>query len=179
MAKFQGGVDGIIKALQLMNSEERDRLLSEVSKKDPRMAELINEKLYSLSDLEFISDKMLVEFLQKVNSKHLGFAFKLQNDDFVNEFSLPAYTADEFGLRDGKYNGKPCVIIPHFDENGNLVGVSVVKGSKGNADKADNQVDAISGATITGNGVSDMISERLKHYLPYFKQQTDVKVATK
>ena len=66
-----------------------------------------------------------------------------------------------------------------FDENGNLVGVSVVKGSKGNADKDDNQVDAISGATITGNGVSDMISERLKHYLPYFKQQTDVKVATK
>ena len=86
MAKFQGGVDGIIKALQLMNSEERDRLLSEVSKKDPHMAELINEKLYSLSDLEFVSDKMLVEFLQKVNSKHLGFAFKLQNDDFVNEF---------------------------------------------------------------------------------------------
>lgn len=86
MAKFQGGVDGIIKALQLMDSEERDRLLSEVSKKDPRMAELINEKLYSLSDLEFISDKMLVEFLQKVNSKYLGFAFKLQSDDFVNEF---------------------------------------------------------------------------------------------
>ncbi|SFC86919.1 Na+-transporting NADH:ubiquinone oxidoreductase subunit C [Zunongwangia mangrovi] len=66
-----------------------------------------------------------------------------------------------------------------FDENGNLVGVSVVKGSKGDANKDDNQVDAISGATITGNGVSDMISERLKHYLPYFKQQTDVKVATK
>lgn len=66
-----------------------------------------------------------------------------------------------------------------FDENGNLVGVSVVKGSKGNANKDDNQVDAISGATITGNGVSDMISERLKHYLPYFKKQTDVKVATK
>lgn len=86
MAKFQGGIDGIIKALQLMNSEERSRLLSEVSKKDPHMAELINEKLYSLSDLEFISDKMLVEFLQKVNSKHLGFAFKLQSDDFVNEF---------------------------------------------------------------------------------------------
>ncbi len=33
-----------------------------------------------------------------------------------------------------------------FDENGNLVGVSVVKGSKGNSNKDDNQVDAISGA---------------------------------
>ncbi|WBL21525.1 Na(+)-translocating NADH-quinone reductase subunit C [Zunongwangia sp. HRR-M8] len=66
-----------------------------------------------------------------------------------------------------------------FDENGNLVGVSVVKGGNASSSKDNNEVDAISGATITGNGVSDMISERLKHYLPYFKQQTDVKVATK
>ena len=32
----------------------------------------------------------------------------------------------------------------------------------------DNEVDAISGATITGDGVSDMIIERVKNYLPYF-----------
>jgi hypothetical protein len=31
-------------------------------------------------------------------------------------------------------------------------------------------VDAISGATITGDGVTDMISERLAHYTPYFKR---------
>jgi len=66
-----------------------------------------------------------------------------------------------------------------FDDNGNLVGVSVVKGDIDPSDKDDNKVDAISGATITGDGVSDMISERLQRYLPYFKQQTDVKVATK
>ena len=35
-------------------------------------------------------------------------------------------------------------------------------------DKNDNEVDAISGATITGDGVSDMIKERLENYLPYF-----------
>lgn len=66
-----------------------------------------------------------------------------------------------------------------FDESGNLVGVSVVKGDIDASDKDDNQVDAISGATITGDGVSDMISERLQRYLPYFKKQTDVKVVTK
>lgn len=63
-----------------------------------------------------------------------------------------------------------------FDDNGNLVGVSVVKGNS-SASKDDNKVDAISGATITGDGVSNMISERLRHYLPYFKSKTDVKVA--
>ena len=66
-----------------------------------------------------------------------------------------------------------------FDENGDLVGVSVVKGNIDVSDKDDNKVDAISGATITGDGVSDMISERLKRYLPYFEQQKDIKVAIK
>ena len=66
-----------------------------------------------------------------------------------------------------------------FDGSGNLVGVSVVKGNIDASDKEDNKVDAISGATITGDGVSDMISERLKRYLPYFRTQTDIKVAIK
>ena len=64
-----------------------------------------------------------------------------------------------------------------FDGSGNLIGVSVVKGNVGPSNKDDNKVDAISGATITGDGVSDMISERLQHYLPYFKKQKDIKVA--
>jgi Na+-transporting NADH:ubiquinone oxidoreductase subunit C len=64
-----------------------------------------------------------------------------------------------------------------YDSNDNLVGVSVVKGRPDPTDKSDNKVDAISGATITGNGVSAMISERLQHYLPYFKKQQENKVA--
>lgn len=60
-----------------------------------------------------------------------------------------------------------------FDDTGALVGVSVVKG--GSAGDP-NKVDAISGATITGDGVSDMISERLERYLPYFEKQADINV---
>jgi Na+-transporting NADH:ubiquinone oxidoreductase subunit C len=64
-----------------------------------------------------------------------------------------------------------------LDESGNFVGVSVAKGYQGGDNKDDNAVDAISGATITGDGVTDMISERLVNYLPYFKNNTNVKVA--
>jgi Na+-transporting NADH:ubiquinone oxidoreductase subunit C len=64
-----------------------------------------------------------------------------------------------------------------FDSNGNLVGVAVVKGRPDPTDKGDNKVDAISGATITGDGVSNMIAERLQHYLPYLKKQEGFKVA--
>lgn len=59
-----------------------------------------------------------------------------------------------------------------FDETGNLIGVSVVKGGA----EGESEVDAISGSTITGDGVSDMISERLRNYLPYFESETAIEV---
>ncbi|MBC9798576.1 NADH:ubiquinone reductase (Na(+)-transporting) subunit C [Sinomicrobium weinanense] len=55
-----------------------------------------------------------------------------------------------------------------FDGQDELVGITV---SKGSGTKGDNEVDAISGATITGDGVTDMVKERLLHYLPYFKKE--------
>ena len=56
------------------------------------------------------------------------------------------------------------------DSQGNFVGVYLTKSNNDprNEDKLDNEVDAISGATITGDGVSDMIIERVQNYLPYF-----------
>ena len=59
-----------------------------------------------------------------------------------------------------------------LDSNGNFKGITV---SKKNLDprneiKDDNEVDAIAGATITGDGVSAMIKSDLGLYVPYFKQ---------
>ena len=55
--------------------------------------------------------------------------------------------------------------------NGRLVGVKVVKGNNDptNNDKKDNAVDALAGATITGNGVSAMIAESLNLYKDYLE----------
>jgi Na+-transporting NADH:ubiquinone oxidoreductase subunit C len=51
------------------------------------------------------------------------------------------------------------------------VGINVSKTNNDpkDLDKDDHEVDAISGATITGDGVTNMILERLNHYLPYLK----------
>ena len=42
-----------------------------------------------------------------------------------------------------------------------------------NLDKEDHEVDAISGATITGDGVTDMIKERLQNYLSFFNSNNE------
>lgn len=54
-----------------------------------------------------------------------------------------------------------------FDESGNFVSVKVVKG--GAAPEDLHGVDAISGGTITSNGVSEMLKRTLSNYIPYFK----------
>lgn len=58
-----------------------------------------------------------------------------------------------------------------MSESGSFKGVAI---SKSNADpknerKTDNTVDAIAGATITGDGVAAMIRKDLKMYMPYLQ----------
>jgi len=56
-------------------------------------------------------------------------------------------------------------------EAGVFKGITVAKGNNDpkNKDKTDYEVDAIAGATITGDGVSAMIKKDLALYVPYFK----------
>ncbi len=60
----------------------------------------------------------------------------------------------------------------HLMSNGQFKGVDISKSNADplNKDKTDNQVDAIAGATITGDGVAAMIRKDLALYVPYFKQ---------
>jgi Na+-transporting NADH:ubiquinone oxidoreductase subunit C len=59
----------------------------------------------------------------------------------------------------------------HLMADGAFKGIAVAKGNADpkNANKTDNEVDAIAGATITGDGVSAMIKSDLKLYVPYFQ----------
>ena len=54
-----------------------------------------------------------------------------------------------------------------FDESGEYTGIKVMKGG---AQGSEHGVDAISGGTITSNGVTEMIVRTLKIYEPYFRQ---------
>ena len=56
-----------------------------------------------------------------------------------------------------------------IDDNGSLVSIEVVKGYVSNTDPAGiHKVDGISGATITGKGVTTFLKSDLQKYEPYF-----------
>ncbi|MCL7754508.1 Na(+)-translocating NADH-quinone reductase subunit C [Polaribacter sp. Z022] len=58
----------------------------------------------------------------------------------------------------------------HLLKDGDFKGIAISKSNNDpkNEDKTDNEVDAIAGATITGDGVSAMIKSELKKYVAYF-----------
>ncbi|MCK9290435.1 MAG: NADH:ubiquinone reductase (Na(+)-transporting) subunit C [Bacteroidales bacterium] len=60
-----------------------------------------------------------------------------------------------------------------FDETGKFTSIQVVKGGVASlpADLQKHKVDAISGGTITSNGVNDMLQNVLESYVTYFKSQ--------
>ncbi len=64
-----------------------------------------------------------------------------------------------------------------YNDEDKIVGVEVKKGYTGGNDKDDNKVNAISGATITGDGVTNMMEERLKRYKPFFQKLKNTKLA--
>ena len=54
-----------------------------------------------------------------------------------------------------------------FDENSNLVSITVYKGSSGDDIHG---VDGISGATVTSNGVTNFLKSILNNYKPYLER---------
>lgn len=65
-----------------------------------------------------------------------------------------------------RYNGKKV-----FNNSGDLVSISMLKGENNSPDKLDDHhIDGLSGATLTANGVNDMLENYFKHYQGYIKK---------
>ena len=70
-----------------------------------------------------------------------------------------------------RYKGKKIL-----DNQGNIVSVSMVKGEKGDP-LDEHHVDGMSGATMTGNGVNQMLKNYLECYESYFDKVKSQRVA--
>ena len=61
-----------------------------------------------------------------------------------------------------------------FDDRGNFVSITLVKGGAGNfSGNRKHAVDAISGGTLTSNGVTEMLFSNLLMYEPFMKERLD------
>ena len=84
----------------------------------------------------------------------------------IYDFKVPGLLGNEIDL--AQFKGKKI-----FDENGNFTSIKVLKGASKilTPEQLVHGVDAISGGTITSNGVSEMIQSNMTNYLEYIKKQ--------
>ena len=71
-------------------------------------------------------------------------------------------TTDRF---EDQYEGKKI-----YADDGSFTTITVLKGSGNDVSGRPHTVDGISGSTMTTNGVTDMFSDELQNYSPYFKK---------
>jgi flagellar motor switch protein FliG len=73
-------IDGLAQALELLqglNPDEQKRILSDISKQNPEMAQLLEGRMISINLLQYITPKMLVDFLKEINVEDLGKALRM------------------------------------------------------------------------------------------------------
>lgn len=84
--KFQGGVKEAAKMLAGLSRSAREKVLDIISKKDPRMAEVLHKSMYTFDDLQFLTPVMLIELLREIKIADMGLALRISSNelkDFV------------------------------------------------------------------------------------------------
>jgi flagellar motor switch protein FliG len=104
--KFQGGLQEIVKALELMNPEEQQRLFTELNKRDPEMVERIKNSLHRFEDIQYVTPKMLVTFMSRIDLQDLALCLKLYSEELRAFFYKNISSGNAERIRDIIHNSK-------------------------------------------------------------------------
>ena len=73
---FNGGVKGAAKLLAGLDPVSRQRLFDELSKKDPKIVEILKKNMVSMEDLILLTVKMIQDLTREIQMKDLGMALR-------------------------------------------------------------------------------------------------------
>lgn len=83
---FNGGVKGAAKLLAGLDPVRRQRLFEELSKKDPKIVEILKKNMVSMEDLILLTVKMIQDLTREIQMKDLGMALRTEKEDLRSHF---------------------------------------------------------------------------------------------
>jgi flagellar motor switch protein FliG len=81
---FEGGIKAAAAMLAGLNPEERVKVLSRIAERDPQMAEQLKKNMVTFEDLQYITQKMLVELMREISLDDLALGLRLGSDELKN-----------------------------------------------------------------------------------------------
>lgn len=104
--KPKGGVEEAAKMIQAMGVEGARRLLEDIRKKDPRMAEALEKSLLSMEDLQYLTPSMMVGLLRDIDLETFGLALRTVDQSIVDKLMGMVSTGIRLDIEDG-LKGRP------------------------------------------------------------------------
>ncbi len=77
---FKGGLKAAADMLSGMDREGQERILTDIAKKDPQMAEALRKTMVTFEDLQYLTVKMLVELLREIQIEDLARGLRISSD---------------------------------------------------------------------------------------------------
>ncbi len=99
--KFKGGVEEAAKMLQLLGGEEAKRLLEDIRKRDPNMAQKLEDKMIKIEDLQYCSAAQLVGLLRDLDLEQFGLALRTIDQQIVEKLISMVSTGIRLDIEDG------------------------------------------------------------------------------
>ncbi|TNE96410.1 MAG: hypothetical protein EP326_13435 [Deltaproteobacteria bacterium] len=78
--EFKGGLKAAADLLSGMDREGQERILADIAKKDPQMAEALRKTMVTFEDLQYLTVKMLVELLREIDIEDLARGLRISSD---------------------------------------------------------------------------------------------------
>ena len=128
--KPKGGIEEAAKMLQGLGVEGARRLLEDIRKKDPKMAEAIEQSLLSMEDLQYLTPSMLVGLLRDVDLETFGLALRTVDKTIVDKLLAMVSTGIRLDIEDG-LKGKPRKVSEVNEAQGTVLKVLKEKIDKG------------------------------------------------
>ena len=73
---FPGGLKAAVEMLQRLPADTREKILSDIQKKDPRVHEYLQKNMVTFPDLIYLTSQMIRDLLREVSLEDLGLALR-------------------------------------------------------------------------------------------------------
>lgn len=127
---FKGGVKEAAKMLSALSRSERERIISDISKKDPKMAELLKQNLVTFEDLRFLTVKMLAELLREIDIVDLSLGLRISSKE-LREHILSNVSKSIREEIEDTLNGSPLSVAKIEESIEKVMRVVRLKADKG------------------------------------------------
>lgn len=106
--KFNGKEEAL-KLIKALSPDEAGRIIETISSSDPKLAVFLKSNLIEISDIQYLTQAMLMHVLREIDLEVFGLAIKSLDQSIINKVMSMVSTGIKLDIEDGLKTGLTSV----------------------------------------------------------------------